>query len=172
MKLFKDKDGQVFAFEDDGSQDDYISPELIPISEEEANALRFPKPPITQLKADALKQIDGDVDDIYRDVIGNRESEYALAEAEAKAFAAAGYPDSNVPASVQAWAAAKNKTATWAADDIIATADSWRTVQANLRTKRLAMKEAVRSAVDQAGVDAALAEWGAYVVTTRTTLGI
>jgi hypothetical protein len=131
-----------------------------------------PTPSLTKLKSGAIKQIDADVDEIYKAVIGNRDSEYALAEAEAKAFAAAGYLASDVPASVQSWADAKQKTPTWAADDIIATAAAWRAVQASLRTNRLSTKEAVRSATDQAGIDTALAAWELYVAAIRAALGI
>lgn len=39
MKLFKDKDNQIFAFDDDGSQDFLIKDGLVSISVEEANLL-------------------------------------------------------------------------------------------------------------------------------------
>jgi hypothetical protein len=120
----------------------------------------------------AIKRIDRDVDDIYAAIIGNRASEYTLAESEADAYKAAGYPASPVPASVQSWSDAKGQTPTWAADDIVATAANWRTVQANVRTKRLATKESVRIAYDQTGIDSAMAAWETYVAVTRTALGI
>ena len=43
MKYFKNESGLVFAFESDGSQDDFIPEDLIPISENEADDLRAPK---------------------------------------------------------------------------------------------------------------------------------
>jgi hypothetical protein len=131
-----------------------------------------PELSLDQLKTKTLKKIDNSVDDLYKDVIGNRASEYDRAEAEAKSFAVSGYPAGNVPESVQAWADPNNQTPTWAADDIIATAVGWRTVQANLRTKRLAIKEAVRSAVDQSSIDVVLADWNTFVAATRTSLNI
>ena len=42
MKHFKNADNAVFAYEADGSQDAFILPDLVPITEEEADALRFP----------------------------------------------------------------------------------------------------------------------------------
>jgi hypothetical protein len=40
MKHFKDGNNEVYAFEDDGSQDSFIREDLVPISEAEADALR------------------------------------------------------------------------------------------------------------------------------------
>lgn len=45
MKLFKDAAGVVYAFEADGSQDDYIGENLSPITQAEADVLR--NPPLT-----------------------------------------------------------------------------------------------------------------------------
>lgn len=42
MKYYKDENNQVYAFESDGSQDDYIPSNLIAISLEEADELRKP----------------------------------------------------------------------------------------------------------------------------------
>lgn len=42
MKYFKNVSGSVFAFAADGSQDEYIASDLIPISYAEADALRAP----------------------------------------------------------------------------------------------------------------------------------
>jgi hypothetical protein len=39
MKYFKDLNNVVYAYESDGSQDDYILDDLIPISEQEAEEL-------------------------------------------------------------------------------------------------------------------------------------
>lgn len=42
MKYYKNSDGVVFAYESDGSQDEFIDPALIPITEEEAMAIANP----------------------------------------------------------------------------------------------------------------------------------
>jgi len=49
MKYFKNANSDVFAFEADGSQDDFIPENLIPISMAEADALRY-APPIIDPK--------------------------------------------------------------------------------------------------------------------------
>jgi hypothetical protein len=41
MKFFKDANGTVYAFESDGSQDEYIPSELVSITQAEADNLRF-----------------------------------------------------------------------------------------------------------------------------------
>jgi len=42
MKYFKSPDGQVFGFESDGSQDDFIDPDFRPITEAKAIELANP----------------------------------------------------------------------------------------------------------------------------------
>ncbi len=42
MKYYKDINNQVYAYEDDGSQDAYIPETLVPITEAEADELRKP----------------------------------------------------------------------------------------------------------------------------------
>jgi hypothetical protein len=132
-----------------------------------------PAPPtLAQNQSDAIAKIDSDVDAIYQKKIGNRQSEYSLAESDANSYKTAAYPASPVPASVQAWATAKGWTPKQAADDIILTASNWRTAQADIRTNRLAKKEVVRAATTQAAIDTAMAAWATFVSTTRTNLGI
>lgn len=121
--------------------------------------------------ANGVMQIDADTDIIYGTMLGNREQEYTLAETDASAYKAAGY-SGTVPASVQCWATAKAWTARQAADDILATAAAWRSAQASIRAQRLTSKEAVRAAVDAAGVNTAMTTWAVFVATIRGQLGI
>lgn len=51
MKYYKDKQNIVYAFESDGSQDDYIGEHLIQISESEAMAIVNPPPTPEQLQS-------------------------------------------------------------------------------------------------------------------------
>ncbi|PHM32020.1 tail fiber assembly protein [Xenorhabdus szentirmaii] len=44
MKHYKSKDNQIHAFESDGSQDAWIEPDFVPITEEEARAILYPPP--------------------------------------------------------------------------------------------------------------------------------
>lgn len=53
-KYYQDAEGEVYAFLKDGSQDAYIQPGLIPITREEADALRFP-PPTPEQQAAAIR---------------------------------------------------------------------------------------------------------------------
>ena len=48
MKYYKDENNLVYAFEADGSQDDFIGKHLLAISKEEADKLRFPLPTLEQ----------------------------------------------------------------------------------------------------------------------------
>lgn len=126
---------------------------------------------IADVKANAIKQIDADVDAIYGAVVGNRQSEYDAADVAAQTYKAAGYAGT-VPAMVQSWADAKAWTPKQAADDILATAANWRTAQANIRANRLACKESVRNATTAETIESDLVEWGAFVTGMRTALGV
>ena len=55
MKYYKDENSQVYAFEADGSQDAFIPSGMAPISEAEADALRYPEPSLEE-KASVIRQ--------------------------------------------------------------------------------------------------------------------
>jgi hypothetical protein len=57
MKLYKDSNGKVFAYEVDGSQDHAIPPDQTPIDAAEADALRFPPLTLAQAKTNGLARI-------------------------------------------------------------------------------------------------------------------
>ena len=46
MKFYKDANNQVYAYESDGSQDAFIKPGLIAITQAEADVLRTPPPQV------------------------------------------------------------------------------------------------------------------------------
>jgi hypothetical protein len=121
--------------------------------------------------AAAVRQIDADTDAIYGACIGNRATEYKLAEEQAQAFKDAGYMGT-APASVASWAAAKGWMDAQAAIDILDTASQWLDAQAAIRATRLACKEQARAAQDHAGVEAALAAWAGFVAAMRAALGL
>ncbi|WP_052760864.1 tail fiber assembly protein [Photorhabdus thracensis] len=50
MKYYKSKDNQVYAYESDGSQNDWIKPDLILVTEAEAMAIANPPPTPEQLQ--------------------------------------------------------------------------------------------------------------------------
>jgi len=127
--------------------------------------------PLAQQKTSLVAKIDADVDSIYAALLGNREAEYTLAEKEATAYRAAGYTGT-VPASVQAWSTAKVQTATWATDDILSAAATWRTAQVAIRANRLALKEAARNAVDAAALATVQAQWAWFLAVIKPQLGL
>lgn len=122
--------------------------------------------------AAALAVIDADTDAIYAAVIGNRGPEYTAAEAEASAYAQAGY-QGPVPVSVTAWAQAKGWTDREAADDILTTAAAWTAGRNAMRAARLMAKEqGVRAATTREGIAAALAQWRTVALAIRAQLGV
>jgi hypothetical protein len=151
-----DPPGQADKFSWDGTQ--YV-------------ALAMPAGELSALVAAFILKVDADVDAIYAAAIGNRTTEYTLAEEDAQAYKTAGYAGT-VPASVQAWATAKSATATWSADDILATATAWRGAQATIRAARLLRKEEARVAADVGALAVIEAAWAGFVVAIRTSLGI
>ena len=124
-----------------------------------------------ELKSNLVRKIDSDADSIYTAALGNRATEYAQAEADATAYKVAAY-SGQVPGYVQAWATATNKTAQWAADDILATAQGWRNAQAAIRLNRLTCKEAARGATTPSGVAIVEAQWAGFLSAIKTQLGI
>lgn len=122
-------------------------------------------------KAAFIVKVDADVDAIYALAVGNRATEYQLAEIDAQAFKDAGYTG-DVPGSVHSWAVAKGATDTWAADNILATATAWRTAQAAIRAARLARKEGARVAADLAALATVQAQWAGFVAAVRASLGL
>ncbi len=99
-------------------------------------------------REEMISVIDTEADIARALVVGDpvRAFEYQWAESEALAFKNAGYPADAVPSSVQAWATAKNWTPQQSADDILGTAQSFRTAMSFLRQARLIGKEGVRNA--------------------------
>ncbi len=132
---------------------------------------KVPQPVSDEQRSQAIRNIDVDVDAIYVVVMGNRASEYALTEADALAFMAAGYAGP-VPASILAWGVPKKQSAQWATDDILATARNWRMAQGAIRASRLARKEDIRNAVTQDDVALVVGQWDGFVLGVKQQLGI
>lgn len=128
-------------------------------------------PSLADRIAAAVRHIDADADAIYGAVLGNRGEEYKSAEADALAYQGAGYLGP-VPAGVASWVSASGMTAQAAADDILATATAWRDAMAQIRAERLLRKQMAQAAVDQAALDAALAQWAGFVAGVRVSLGL
>lgn len=118
-------------------------------------------------QAQALRQIDADVDAIYTAAIGNRGPEYEAAEFEALSYQAAGFAG-DVPPSVASWVAASGMTAQAAALDIIAQGNAWRQAAQAMRAQRLQAKAGVRSGA----IAPTLAAWSGFVAQMRAALGV
>ncbi|MDH0894342.1 MULTISPECIES: phage tail protein [unclassified Pseudomonas] len=101
-----------------------------------------PLPTVEQL----CRAVDDAADAARKAVAGDplRAVEYDRAAAEAREFAAAGYPVDAVPRTVSAWAIS-GRTPQQAADEIIAEADAYTDAFYRLREARLAAKEHIRA---------------------------
>jgi hypothetical protein len=126
---------------------------------------------LAAIKTAFIKQVDQDADAIINAVVGSRLSQYQSAESQALAYAAAGY-SGVVPPKVQAWATAKNQTATWAADDQIAKATALHDAEDELYANRLLRKEQARNSADVAALDVVKSQWVAFTAALRLQLGL
>lgn len=118
-------------------------------------------------KAAFIKQVDQDADAIIKSVMGERSTEYLLAEQEATAFKAGGY-SGTAPGSVSSEATAKGVTAQVACDTILATASGWRAAQAALRAQRLLAKASAQTGQ----LDTVKASWSAFTAALKAQLGV
>ena len=122
-------------------------------------------------KSDALLSIDKLSDDIVTTVIGRRDTEYLMAEQQAKAYIDAGYKGDTYPY-VDSWAQAKSSDQKWAADNIIETAGVWRAAQSDMRKKRLKSKEDIRNATATDQIDNIVNIWVKDIGIIKQQLGI
>jgi hypothetical protein len=127
------------------------------------------------LKAAAIAKTYPDVDAVYDAAVGSRTEEYKDAEADARAFAAAGYTG-GVSEYVSDYALHNPtllvQTNQWAADQIIARADAFAAAKLLMRSTRFARQADMRAATTQAGLNAAVAAWGSFISSTRSALGL
>lgn len=145
-------------------------PEVIP-PQVEPPPYVMPEHELAALVAGFVRQVDVDVDAIFVGAIGERGIEYTDAAMAAQAYKDAGYTGV-VPDEVDSWAAAAQQSAQWAADDILAARDRLNVAKQSIRRHRLKAKEDARRAADLAGVEAAKAEWAAFVKAIRAQLGL
>lgn len=126
---------------------------------------------IQNLKRTNILKIDSDTDALYTAVVGNRASEYTLAESEARAFAD-DFFNTDAPESVRSWAEAKGWTNQQAAENILETASQWRTAQSLIRTQRLLRKEQVRTSLTISDIERAVASWSQFLNSIKNSLGV
>ncbi len=131
---------------------------------------------LTVAKAAFILQVKAEAGQLTAQVLKGLESEYELAEKEATAYKAAGYPATPIPSSVQSEVNSKAAkgvtiTSTVACDTILSAATGWRGAQSSLRDKRLTTTSAAEVAVDAAGLDSIKAQWATFMTALRTSLG-
>lgn len=126
---------------------------------------------LSDLKSTSLHKIDVANDDVITAVIGRRDTEYLMAEEQAQAYVDAKYKGDTYPY-VDSWAQAKGVDVKWAADDIIATSLKWRSIQSDMRAKRLKAKEDVRNANSLDTVSEIVKQWYDYVDIIKKQLGV
>jgi len=159
----------------DGKMPDNAIPEMVKVgsnlvidpsmlSEKEAALL-------SDKKVGSLAHIDQINDTIVDMVIGRRDTEYLMAEKQAQAYIDANYEGDTYPY-VDSWAQAKKSDQKWAADNIIETANNWRTLQSDMRAKRLKAKEGIRSASTLDAVDEIVNQWHNYIDIIKQQLGV
>ena len=69
MKFYKDLQNNVFAFEADGSQDDFIKPGLTPITSAQADTLRIRVPTKAEINAAFNASVDAQLAEADRKII-------------------------------------------------------------------------------------------------------
>lgn len=126
-----------------------------------------PAAPSAPTVEELCAKIDAEADAARLKIAGDplRVVEYQRAEAEATAYAAAGYTGT-VPRTVEDWAEAKGWTAQEATDDILRASAAWNAALYAFRGIRLKGKEAVKAAVEsarQTAADAAIAQIAAVL---------
>ena len=128
-------------------------------------------------KAAFILQVKAEAGALTQQVLQGLGSEYELAEKEATAYKAAGYPATPIPSSVEDEIASKAAkgvviAATTACDNILAAATGWRNAQAALRRNRLTVTSAAEVAVDGPALDAIRAQRGGFMHDLYSKLGI
>lgn len=120
-------------------------------------------------KSAAIAKTYADVDAIYDIAIGNRAEEYKQAEADARAYMAAGY--TGTPTTyVSGWATAKGLTNTQSADAIIARADALMAAKLSLRNQRFTSQASINAATTLIEIDTAIAAWDVFIAATKAAL--
>jgi hypothetical protein len=114
-------------------------------------------------KTSLIGKFERDTDSLIKEIVGERAFEYELAETEAIAFKAAGYPENDVPASVSSDAIANNYSNTIACDLILTMATNWRGVQTALRANRLMSKANTKNALTIEELNTIEADWDVFL---------
>lgn len=146
MRYFKDENSQVFAFESDGSQDDFISKDLIQITEVEANEIRNPPKTVDELKQNKLLEINSAFEQSIQQITAgypaSETSSWGKQEAEARAYVA---DTAATTPLIDALSTARGVTKAELATRIIAKADLFATVSGQLIGYRQSLEDAINA---------------------------
>jgi hypothetical protein len=116
-----------------------------------------------------------DIDAIYEAAIGKRQAEYVDAEADARAFAMAGF-EGETTQNVSSFAicnpTGQVQSNQWAAEMIIARADAFKAAQVSMRAERFATQAAMRACVTPAQLDHVAYLWDEFISNIRARLGL
>src|SRR3990167_8694229 len=148
--------------------------ELYPVAADKAEAIAAK---LAANKAAFILQVKSEAGQLTQQVRSGLGSEYELAEKEATAYKAAGYPATPIPGSVQSEINSKATkgvtiTATTACNTILTAATGWRNAQSALRDNRLVTVSAAEVAVDGAALDVIKADRAAFMAALKTQLGV
>lgn len=153
---------------DDGVVRDATPEEIAEIEQRSVFAL----PPLIEA---AIAATYLDVDGVYRDAVGQRGPEYLDAEADARAFVAAGYAGEVSPY-VSEFAlhnpTGEAQTDQWSADSIIARADAFKGAKMAMRNTRFVRQAEMRTATTTAALQAAVGSWNGFIAGLRAQLGL
>lgn len=119
--------------------------------------------------ASAITATYADIEAIVNEAVSTRQREYDRTAAQAQAFKDGGYAGT-VPALVACYAAKKSISGQAAADTILARAATYDQATDDMRITRMARQKDMEAATTHAALDAAVAEWRAFIADTRTTL--
>jgi hypothetical protein len=121
----------------------------------------------------AVQQCYVDTDAITINAVGARIEEYRQAEADARAFAAAGY-EGETTSGVSSYAlynpTGEVQSNQWAADKIIANADAYRQAQEQMRAKRFEYQARMRGAMSLTNLADICEGWNLFIAGIRSAL--
>lgn len=142
MKYYKDENNAVYAFEADGSQDDFIGEHLIAITEAEANLIINPAKSVVELKQLRLAGINTDFEKTISNVISGipaleRES-WKKQEDEARAYQANNAADTPL---IDALASSRGINKAELVTRIIAKADLFASISGTLIGRRQSLED-------------------------------
>jgi hypothetical protein len=132
--------------------------------------------PLDEHRRRAIARTYPDVDAVYDDAIGRRATEYADAEAAARAYMAAEVKPAVVSEYITDHAlnnpTGQVQSEAWAAQQIIERADAFRWAQLQMRSVRFARQADMRAAATPEELAVAVREWGDFITWLRATLDL